>query len=153
MPRWLASLPDPRREAGLLFWGALLVMIYEVQSGMRWAIADIIIRTNPDMWDRFPSQQVGFVLEVGLLEEILFFSAVAGVIVSLVLHILRHPAVLPVFAISILMSKTDWVLSSVSPFASQSLMTYFSVALEGGAIWFLFRLGQLGFFRNPGKPS
>lgn len=128
---------------------SLIVLVtIQVLYGLFWAGHDVSARLG--LWPD-AEQAVDFVRSLGLIQEILFFSHVVMNGVTLVLVLLRWRLALPVFILSFMLDRGEWILMSGNTLFSNMVAVdawaLFSFTLQGAIFALLLILsfdGSLG---------
>ena len=142
------DLPHPRRPIGAVFWVVMVLFAYEAGSGLWWVYMDLSIRYVPGAAYDFPADVVDFVQKVPAWQEALFFGGVATLWISVILLFLRNPWVLLSYSLTILLSKSDWIISALNGFEFLSAAGYLSLIREMIAMAGLLLYQQMGGFRR-----
>jgi|GEM_PF-1721717 len=96
-------------SARTVFHITLGLLLLQTLYGLYWAGHDLSARLG--LWPD-PVQAAEFVATLGLVQETLFFSHVILNVVALILARRHSRFALPVFVLSFLADRTDWVLMS-----------------------------------------
>ncbi|WP_203293342.1 hypothetical protein [Maricaulis parjimensis] len=124
------------------------LVVIQVLYGLFWALHDISARLG--LWpDKL--QAIEFVNSLGLVQEILFFSHVVMNGVTLMLVLLRWRLALPVFILSFILDRGEWILMSGNALFANMVAVdawaLFSFTLQGAIFALLLILsfdGSLG---------
>ncbi|MAK65363.1 MAG: hypothetical protein CMF75_11590 [Maricaulis sp.] len=126
----------------------IALVAIQVLYGLYWALHDVTARLG--LWPD-AEQAADFVRSLGLVQEILFFSHVALNGVTLALVLLRWRLALPVFILSFVLDRGEWILMSgntlFSDMVAVDAWALFSFTLQGAIFALLLILsfdGPLG---------
>ncbi|MHA6288537.1 hypothetical protein [Maricaulis sp. CAU 1757] len=101
-----------------------------------WAFLDVTVRFSPMMQELVGPETTRFILQVGWLQEVIFYSGVLLNITSLVLFQKRTLFALVVYAMAVSCYKADWILATLEGHAKLSVNGAVSLVLEA-LIFFL----------------
>ncbi len=126
----------------------LILVAVQVAYGAYWALHDLSARLG--LWPD-AEQAADFVQSLGLIQEVLFFSHVVMNGVTLILVLLRWRLALPVFILSFMLDRGEWILMSgntvFSSMVAVDAWALFSFTLQGAIFALLLILsfdGSLG---------
>lgn len=124
------------------FWGTVALLGLHASYGLWWAGADVIIRLRPDLRGLFGPRTIDFILQLGWVQEAIFFASASLVPVSLVLLLFRSAWALACFTVAAALIRTDWILSVIGGHDIVTLSGYVGLIFEAAVILLLIRLYQ-----------
>jgi hypothetical protein len=94
-------------RSDLIYKASIVLMVLQVLYGFAWAAHDLAIRFG--LWPG-AGLEADYIASLTVLQETFFFAHVALNPIALVLLLRRNWLVLPVFAVSFVLDRLDWIL-------------------------------------------
>jgi len=130
------------------FYVLIGLLSVQVAYGLYWAVYDVSARLG--LWDS-PELAIAFVQSLTLLQEVFFFSHVVMNCVALALTLAGRHWALPVFVVSFVFDRADWVIMGgnnvFSILVDVDTWALFSFTLQGAIIALLVYLRFEGRLR------